>query len=423
MPRHPELLLLLLVLVGCDDPANTVGVARVHGDEQHGQAIVDALECARCHAPTSKPTMRGCTGCHGAIARAAEHDDHRFLPLSADSAHVRMWNRNIVHFREPPTFVGLTRLLRPAWIVAFLQAPTDLRPRLGESMPHLGIDADDARDVVAYLTSLDAHGAPQRPFFHDESLAEWRSDAGSLPPGDPDRGRTVFAEKGCDSCHVFSGVNKPSLRVVDDEREARSLELAPDLRHTRDRFEPLKIVGWLLEPRFFKHDAAMPDHELTFAEARDLAAFIMTAPIEPDLLPPPVTAPKRRPLLQRTVRYDEVYAAVFGKICVHCHADPSGELGDGGPGFAGGFGFRAKKLDLSDYESTFAGYVADDGKRHSVFAPRNGEPLIVTALWARWSELSSGEIGEVRGMPLALPPLSAEQIQLVESWIAQGRRR
>jgi hypothetical protein len=29
----------------------------------------------------------------------------------------------------------------------------------------------------------------------------------------------------------------------------------------------------------------------------------------------------------------------------------------------------------------------------------------------------------VRGMPLGLPPLEPEQIQLVESWIAQGRPR
>jgi hypothetical protein len=33
------------------------------------------------------------------------------------------------------------------------------------------------------------------------------------------------------------------------------------------------------------------------------------------------------------------------------------------------------------------------------------------------------EPGRVRGMPLGLPPLSSEDIQLVETWIAQGHPR
>ncbi len=47
------------------------------------------------------------------------------------------------------------------------------------------------------------------------------------------------------------------------------------------------------------------------------------------------------------------------------------------------------------------GRVGEDGERESIVEPGEG----------------------VRGMPLGLPPMSMEQIQLVESWIAQGARR
>ena len=40
---------------------------------------------------------------------------------------------------------------------------------------------------------------------------------------------------------------------------------------------------------------------------------------------------------------------------------------------------------------------------------------------ARHSEQAGTPNPEVRGMPLSLPALLVEDIQLVESWVAQGR--
>jgi hypothetical protein len=50
-------------------------------------------------------------------------------------------------------------------------------------------------------------------------------------------------------------------------------------------------------------------------------------------------------------------------------------------------------------------------------------PRLVRALLARHDEEAGAVSGAVRGMPLGYPPLSPEDIQLVESWIAQGRPR
>lgn len=51
----------------------------------------------------------------------------------------------------------------------------------------------------------------------------------------------------------------------------------------------------------------------------------------------------------------------------------------------------------------------------------DGVPRLVAALVARQVEEAGRPDPAVRGMPLGLPALGAGEIQLVESWIAQGR--
>ena len=51
------------------------------------------------------------------------------------------------------------------------------------------------------------------------------------------------------------------------------------------------------------------------------------------------------------------------------------------------------------------------------------ERLPVLEREVTYAEIAGESTGEVRGMPLGLPPMSLEDIQLVESWIAQGRPR
>jgi hypothetical protein len=66
--------------------------------------------------------------------------------------------------------------------------------------------------------------------------------------------------------------------------------------------------------------------------------------------------------------------------------------------------------------------IDDHGERQSAFQPlKNGTPRIVGALLARHAEEAGKSDPEVRGMPLGLPPLPLEDIQLFETWVAQGR--
>ncbi|MFY0541173.1 hypothetical protein [Nannocystis pusilla] len=56
-----------------------------------------------------------------------------------------------------------------------------------------------------------------------------------------------------------------------------------------------------------------------------------------------------------------------------------------------------------------------------MFAPLpDGAPRIVAHMLARHAEVE-GAAPELRGMPLGLTPVPLADIQLVDTWIAQGR--
>jgi hypothetical protein len=195
--------------------------------------------------------------------------------------------------------------------------------------------------------------------------------------------------------------------------------LAPDLRFARERSEPEAIARWILDPGKVKRDAVMPNLGVSPADARDLAAFLSFGELA---APPRASAFERLPVLARRVGFDEVNEQVFAVTCRHCHTNPDLADGDGGPGSTGGFGFKPRRIDFSSYRGIQSGGLDQQGERVSLFAPTSeGVPRLVAALVARVREDAGHETAEVRGMPLGLPPLSAEQIQLVESWVAQGR--
>jgi hypothetical protein len=393
----------LLSLVACGEPSKLERMSFA-GDYSHGKELVERYQCGQCHLDHVEGT---CAGCHRTIARAAEHGEAAVIAEQWRSpAQIEIWRNRLVNMPQAPSLHAVGKLLRREWIARFLEEPHDLRPRLGATMPRLRIDERDARDVAAYL----AEAEDEEPYFADERMADWTRS-------DPSSGRELYARLGCGTCHAFIG---PDPGWTLDGRDARSLLLAPDLRFTRERFQPNKLVPWLLEPTHHKVDAVMPEFELSYADARDLAAYIMTEPVSE---PAPRASPERLPLLDREVRYDEVYDKVLSQSCVHCHGDPDFATDGGGPGFSGGFGFKAIELSFASYEATLAGYITPNGERRSIFA-RNAEgiPHLVAVLLARQLE-ERGTPMDLRGMPLGFPSVGPAQIQLVESWISQGRPR
>jgi len=206
--------------------------------------------------------------------------------------------------------------------------------------------------------------------------------------------------------------------------------LAPDLALARARVQPGRLADWIQDPQRTSPGSLMPAPGIASVEARDLAAFILRTPLRPPdraVRASQAAAPLPRtvlPVLRRPVRFAEVTERVFQRTCRHCHSSPDLALGDGGPGNTGGFGFSPRGLDLSSYVGIASGALDDTGRRRSVFRRLDdGTPALIARLRARQAEEAGLFDPEVRGMPLGFPALTPDELQLVESWVTQGRPR
>jgi cytochrome c2 len=312
------------------------------------------------------------------------------------------WQRDLQHWIEVPSLTQSTVRLRKRFLRKFLLNPVDLRPNLDESMPKLALTEADAADIAALL------GGPE----DEESRAR----------GNREHGQSLFSTKGCSNCHAVGNAVRPPVSElpVTLTREAllRGLRLAPDLGFTSQRATIQSMRAWLQAPSAIKPDAAMPDIPLTGSEVEDLVTYILS-------LSP--AAPRSQPFVRRStgrsIAYAEVERRVFRKGCWHCHSDPDFAYGDGGPGNTGGFGYPGKGIVLSHWEGIHGGSVAPDGKRQSLLQPSNEKPpRLLLSLFARRDEEAGHPIDGVLGMPLGLPSLSDDDINLVADWLEQGAR-
>ncbi|MEC9440981.1 MAG: cytochrome C oxidase Cbb3 [Myxococcota bacterium] len=376
-------------------PTEVLPAARVEAGKQH----ILEFECNRCHVidgVADVPTEKSCVTCHQQILAGT---------FEAKPEVLQKWQKNIIHLTATPELSAMAPRFKRSWLVDFLQNPHDLRPRVDAQMPRMKISEEDANKLADYLLP-EVYAAQQ------------------MLPGDAKRGEERINALGCGSCHAMSGGNLQASAIpvkLKPEELALGMKLAPDLRHTRRRFHPATLVTWLRDPASIKPSTKMPKIPMSEQDARDIAAFLITSNLSSL---PEVKPPERLPVLERRVRYGEVSEKVFKKVCWHCHSEADYVGGDGGPGNTGGFGFEGRGLSLAEYTAIASGMRDDQGKRTSVFkdAP-NGMPWLVAVMYARHVEVAGGKVEGVRGMPLGLPPMTLEEIQLVETWISQGRPR
>lgn len=369
-----------------------------------GKALVERFECNRCHSgpQLAEPEPdKACVGCHAAIEAGT-------FEAPADVLH--RWQEHIIDLTAVPSLAGIGQRLQRGWVADYLLRSNDLRPSMRATMPRFDMDADEARAIAKWLIPDDEATADE------ERWLSW-----------PSRGRRVLETRGCATCHQMTGVAPLQISKIpvelDKEQLERGVMLAPDFRHTRTRFKREALVAWLLDPPAQKPDTPMPKLNLSRFEAEDAAAYLLEAPLGPVKEKP---VPKRLEPLDRRVTFKEVSDAVFKKVCWHCHSEPDLALGDGGPGNTGGFGFEGRRVNLRDYASVMAGGLDDNGERKSLFrdvteGPLEGTPRLLAHLLARQIEEAGGAVNGIRGMPLGLPSMPPEAIQLVETWIAQGR--
>jgi hypothetical protein len=380
-----------------------------------GRRVVEQAQCGRCHAlpgsggrPTA-PRGQSCAGCHGWIHASREDPD----AAAEGRRQFPRWERyqeTVRSFLAVPDLATSAARLDEAFTARYLRAPYKVRPALAEGMIRTGLDEADAMAAAAWLRAASARPRPSRE----------AEEAARLPvsgaAGDVAAGGDLFARLACGQCHAQGG------------RPARlaSVAPAPDLRLVRERMRPDALAAFIADPRALGGEPSMPRYPIGARDAARLRDFLWaTASPHATRLPPSV-APT--PALDRRVSYDEIRREVLDAICVHCHMDATRNGGDGGPGNTGGLGYRGAGLDLESWSGIVRGARDERGRRRSVLATCDGgEPPLVERLRARYAEhdrelAGPGAVkpGGAPGMPLGLAPLTASQLQLVVTWVAQG---
>jgi cytochrome c2 len=99
-----------------------------------------------------------------------------------------------------------------------------------------------------------------------------RQRAEALTGGRVERGRDLFAAKGCGGCHTVSGVpGADGLVGPPLDGVAGRAVIAGKLANT-----PANLERWISAPQSVVPDNAMPDMPMTAQESSDIAAFLYT---------------------------------------------------------------------------------------------------------------------------------------------------
>ncbi|MGR3435924.1 MAG: c-type cytochrome [Shimia sp.] len=110
-----------------------------------------------------------------------------------------------------------------------------------------------------------------------DGAPDWQAMRLQVLDGDPTRAPAIMRAHGCGSCHEIPGLARAHGSV------------GPDLTRFADRAyiagilpnEPGQLVRWLIDPTIYAPDTAMPDLDLTEAEAEDIAAYLYGVPAGP----------------------------------------------------------------------------------------------------------------------------------------------
>lgn len=105
-----------------------------------------------------------------------------------------------------------------------------------------------------------------------DGYEDWQAASQSVHDGNAERGAEVMALYGCGGCHVIPGITGARGTV------------GPNLAGFAERAyvggvlpnTPGGLVRWLVDPPKHAPETAMPDLDVTEADARDMAAYLYT---------------------------------------------------------------------------------------------------------------------------------------------------
>ena len=350
-----------------------------------GEQLYRRFACARCHRFTG-----------------ASADDAKLHAAAKLTDEMRRRSREVetlaVAWTLAPDLRFARARLQPGSLAAWIEKP-------GGAMPAIaGVGPAEARALAAFIatTPLAAVSKPvasQRlpvlarrvpwaevsaKVFHDTC---WHCHAvpdfarGDGGPGNS--GGFGFAPRGLD-VSSYTGISGGAFGPDGERRSIfeRIFDASPALRGTElfdasPAFHGNEVLG-----------AALRGTELFDASPAFHANEVLDA----------------SPALRGTELFDASPAFHGNEVLDASPALRGTELFDASPAFHGN-----EVLDASPSRPPLRGNEVFD------------TPRVVAHLMARHVEASGGSVDGIRGMPLGLPALSLEQIQLVESWIVQGR--
>jgi mono/diheme cytochrome c family protein len=139
---------------------------------------------------------------------------------------------------QPPLLTPEGAKVQSDWLFKFLREPYAIRPWFNVRMPSFSMTAPEITAINQYFMAANGVIAP----FHYVKVEE-------LDPESIRRGKVLFDELKCMSCHVLSA-------EVLAERGASSL--APNLALAHERLRPDWIVDWLTDPQKIDPGTNMP---------------------------------------------------------------------------------------------------------------------------------------------------------------------
>jgi mono/diheme cytochrome c family protein len=308
-------------------------------------AFADAPQPFRTHGgswlSTHRPDRFGCTTCHGGQGEATSFRDAAHAPIPHWSEPVRRpelmeANCGTCHReREPrqafwlaggraaiadascvachdipgfrpeeiraPHLESVGYKVRPDWLRSWLKEPKAYLP--GSRMPNFRLQEEEIGALGAFLLSQRAV-APL-----DSSSVDWTK-------ADPDRGRAVFGEARCVSCHMIDG---------------RGGTLGPELTRVGSKVRRDWLFSFLKDPFRDQPETLMVHYRLSDDEIRDLASYLTE-----DLVDPSAPATPPEPGYLDPKRIDAGREVFVKHGCYSCHRF-SGMTGLGkiGPSLAG----------------------------------------------------------------------------------------
>ncbi len=150
--------------------------------------------------------------------------------------------------RIAPDLTGIRSKVDPEWLVPWLMGPKKFRP--ATKMPDFRLEEEEAKAIASYLWQNSKKGL--KPIagggLEMESYIE--------------KGLDLFENVGCLACH--------------SDIEEEGMVHGPNLARIGEKINYKYLVSWLLEPKALQPRTKMPNLRLDAAEARYLAAYLMT---------------------------------------------------------------------------------------------------------------------------------------------------